>query len=496
MSAAETKDTTEAGALDQITLLWIFVALVLFPILALLGLVMRVSQSNLLPDLPPEWFYAVMTLHGLGMVGLWFVAGMAVLSFLLAKHIRVGLGSSRFALGATLIGVALLLLATLVGRLGVGWYFLYPLPFHSGGTWPGWAAAALFAALGVLGVGWTVWSADLLWSIARRYSFSAALGWPYLRGKTEREVPPIIVISTVSFVSVLSGLVAAVVILVLLAVERLGGGTPNDALLMKNLTFYFGHVLVNITMYLGVALVYELMPEYTGRPWKMNRMVALAWNSVLFLVIFAYLHHLYMDFVQPRWLQYLGQISSYLISLPAAVVTIFSTLVLVWGARMRWSLTALLLYLGVMGWAVGGVAALIDSTVAANFRFHNTLWVPAHFHSYYLMGVVLMILGGAWHVVQGFRPRPGLNPQPEPPGIVRSIVGLVAIGGYGFLATFYLAGAAAVPRRFATYPAEVMQGVGYARAAVVFIVLLLAGVSIYLWETGKGCVRALKARRA
>jgi cytochrome c oxidase subunit 1 len=498
MSATATIDAVKAPkarGLARLTLVWTLVALVLFPILALLGLVMRLSQSNLLPDLAPEWFYAVMTLHGLGMVGLWFVAGMALLSYLLASHVQVRLASSRFALGATLVGVALLLAATLVGRLGVGWYFLYPLPFYSGGTWPGWAAGALFVALGVLGVGWTVWSADLLWSIARRYPLKAALGWHYLGGKTEPEVPPIIIISTVSLVSVLAGLVAAVVILVLIAVEHLGGGAPSDALLMKNLTFYFGHVLVNITMYLGVAFVYELMPAYTGRPWKANRLVAVAWNAALLLVMFAYLHHLYMDFAQPRWLQYLGQVSSYLISVPAAVVTIFSTLVLVWGARMRWTLTSLLLYLGVMGWALGGLAAVIDSTVAANFRFHNTLWVPAHFHSYFLMGVVLMILGAAWHVVQELRPSPE-SAASERPGIVRPIVGLVGVGGYGLLATFYMAGAAAVPRRYATYPAELAQGVGYARAAVVFIVLLLAGASIYLWETGKGCVQALKMRRA
>jgi cytochrome c oxidase subunit I len=483
----ESTDRTDPKALTRLTLVWVLTALVLFPVLALLGAVMRLAQANLLPDLPPEWFYAVMTLHGLGMVGLWFVAAMAATSFLLARYVRVGLGAARFAYAATLVGVLLLIAATLVGRLGVGWYFLYPLPFHSGGTWPGWATAALFAALAVLGVGWTVWSADLLWAVARRYSLSAALGWHYLAGRTEPSVPPLIVIVTVSLISVLAGLVAAVVILVLVALERLPGGVPNDALLMKNLTFYFGHVLVNITMYLGVALVYEVMPAYTDRPWKTNRIVVVAWNAILLLVMFAYLHHLYMDFVQPRWLQYLGQISSYLISVPAAVVTIFSALVLVYGARMRWSLAPLLLYLGVMGWAVGGVAAVIDSTVAVNSRFHNTLWVPAHFHSYYLMGVVLMILGTVWHVLDG------ATGVPERPAFTRLTVGLVGVGGYGFLAMFYLAGAAAVPRRFASYPAEVAQGVGYAQVALVFIALLLAGALLYVWETGKRCWKALAA---
>ena len=485
---AGSPESEGSAAWRRLTGVWILVALVLFPILALLGGLLRMAQADLVPDLPPEWFYAVMTLHGLGMVGLWYVAGMAGVSYLLLRYVRPTLAVSKLALAGTLAGVVILIVCTLVGKLGVGWYFLYPLPFHPGGTWPQWSIAAFFVALGILGVSWAVWAADVLWAIARRYSLGTALAWPYLRGDARTEVPPIIVISTVSLIGVLAGLVAAVVILALIAIERLGGGGfANDALLLKNLTFYFGHMVVNVTMYYGVAMVYELMPAYSGRPWKTNTLVALAWNAVLFLVMFAYFHHLYMDFVQPRWLQVLGQVSSYLISVPAAVVTIFSALVLVYGARMRWTLVPLLLYLGVMGWAIGGLAAVIDSTVAVNFRFHNTLWVPAHFHSYFLMGVVLMILGAAYHVVQDAA---GL---PESAGRTRLIVGLVALGGYGFLLMFYLGGAASVPRRFATYPAEVARGTAYARWALAFIAPLLAGALLYIWETGRRCVRALSA---
>src|SRR5215831_11717085 len=180
--------------LTRVTLTWVLTAFVLFPILAVLGLLMRVLQAGFFSALPPEWFYAVMTLHGLGMVGLWFVAGMAGISVLAAAYVRPTIGVSWIAFGATLIGVVLLLAATLVGRLGVGWYFLYPLPFHSGGTWPGWATASLFAALAIMGVGWTLWAGDLLWAIARRYRLSDALGWQYLRGSGSPEVPPLIII--------------------------------------------------------------------------------------------------------------------------------------------------------------------------------------------------------------------------------------------------------------------------------------------------------------
>jgi cytochrome c oxidase subunit 1 len=229
------------------------------------------------------------------------------------------------------------------------------------------------------------------------------------------------------------------------------------------------------------------MPAYTGRPWKANALVAASWNLVLLLVMFAYLHHLYMDFVQPQWLQVVGQVSSYLISVPAAAVTIFSTLALVYGTRTEWKLPAVMLYLGVMGWAIGGVAAVIDSTVMVNSRFHNTLWVPAHFHTYYVMGVVLMILGAVSHLASA------LSKLPESARLTRVIVTTVGVGGYGFLLMFYLAGVEGVPRRYAAYPAETAQGVLYAKLSLVFIGVLLVGALAYIWETGRRCIRVLSA---
>ena len=137
----------------------------------------------------------------------------------------------------------------------------------------------------------------------------------------------------------LAGLVAAVVMLALVAVERSRAASRNDALLIKNLTFYFGHMLVNITHVLwrrdglrGDAGVYRPAMEDQRAGGGVVEPDAAA------LVMFAYLHHLYMDFAQPQWVQVLGQLSSYLISVPAAVVTIFSALVLVYGSDIRWRL--------------------------------------------------------------------------------------------------------------------------------------------------------------
>ena len=58
---------------------------------------------------------------------------------------------------------------------------------------------------------------------------------------------------------------------------------------------------------------------------------------------------------------------------------------------------------------------------------------------------------------------------------------------------FYLAGVAGVPRRYATYPEEAARGILYAKLSLTFVGILLAGALIYIWETGRRCVRALSA---
>jgi cytochrome c oxidase subunit I len=469
----------------RMTVIWGATVLLLLPILALLGYFMRLFQSGAFTQLRPEWFYAVLTLHSLGMVGTWFVGSMAGVSYLLLRYTRPSLAVSKFSYWGTLLGVVLLIVCTLGGLFGTGWYFLYPLPLMSQRVWQPWATFTFFLALAILGVCWTIWTLDILRAIARRYSLSAALGFNYVVGRAGPEVPPLVLITTVSLIVGVAGFVAAVLVIVLFAARALGVNV--DPLLMKNLTFFFGHILVNITMYLGVAMVYELLPTYAGRPWKTNRVVALAWEAVLFLILFAYFHHLYMDFAQPDWIQKFGQICSYGLAVPAGVVSIFGTLALVYAARMRWTLASTLLFLGIMGWGVGGIAAVIDSTVEVNLHFHNTLWVPAHFHTYYLMGVVLIILGLIDHVGKEIS---GLE---ESAARSKLTVALLLIGGYGFLSMFYWAGVHSVPRRYAIYPLEVSQGTLYARIAVGFISVLLLGILLYLWETGKRCLKALAA---
>ena len=459
-------------AIRGLTQLWAWTVPALFLLLVLLGLTMRLNQAGAI-NVDPDLFYAIMTLHGLGMAGTAFVAGLAAVTYLLARYVRVSLTIMWTMYCLTVVGVIGLAIACLIGRFGPGWYLLYPLPFFANGVWPDWASGLAVLSLIVLGVGWLLGQIDLFRALLVKYGLTNALAWQYLmKDRAGRmEIPPIVLISAAA--CLVPGILTTIDGAVLLMLYLFKWFSPTltlDPLLAKNMVFLWGHTLVNITMYLGLAIVYELLPKYSGKPWKTNAVVAISWNAVMVLVLLAFFHHLYMDFVQPNSLQYVGQAASFLSAIPATVVTVFGVISQVYGSRMQWGFVPLCFYLGTIGWVIGGLAAVVDSTITVNFAFHNTLWVPAHFHTYFLVGYFLMLWGFLYEFSGSAREK-----------LAKAGLSLLVVGAYGFLLMFYLGGTFGVPRRYAVYDSIPLASLAasserIALAAAAFVVVLIIGL--------------------
>jgi len=465
-------DHTYEQAVRRVTQAWVWTVPVLFLVLTLLGLAMRANQAGLI-NADPRDFYAFMTLHGVGMAGTAFVAGFAGVTYLLARYVRVNMAIAWAMYAMTVLGVVGLVAACLIGKFGPGWYVLYPLPFEARGVWPDWATGLAVVSLIVLGVAWLLGQVELFRALVARYGVRNVLGWQYFRKeRADRvEIRPIILITAAGFLvpGILTTLDGAV-LLMLYLFKWFSPALSFDALLLKNMVFLWGHTLVNITMYLGLAMVYEILPKYTGRPWKTNVIVAIAWNAVLLLVLFAFFHHLYMDFAQPVSLQYLGQVASYLSAVPATVVTVFGVIAQVYRSGLQWRFVPLCFFLGVLGWVIGGFAAVVDSTITVNSAFHNTLWVPAHFHTYFLVGYFLMLWGWFYEFSGAAREK-----------LAKAGLWVLVAGAYGFLTMFYVGGAFGVPRRFAAYnaipvPSLASAGQFTALLASIFVVVFVLGL--------------------
>lgn len=475
----------------RLILVWSITLLVLFPAFIVLGMLMRLHQGEW-AHFGPNTFYAIMTMHGLGMAGILFSFSAAGLTYLIGKkYAHINVKFSYFIYALFVAGMLLLAYGTLMRGFAAGWYLLYPLPFLGRGAWQASATFISIIALLILGVSWLLQSVQVVYAIAKEYGgLSKIFAFQYLKKeKPKKELPPIVLISSVSLIPGILSYIAAAVMLIMYLMQNLNPALSFDPLLMKNLTFFFGHMIVNITLYCGIGWVYTLLPKYTGREWKLTKVTVIAWLATFIFIIFAYFHHLYMDFAQGNGFQYAGQVASYLSAVPATAVSMFGVIAQLYRSKVKWTVVPLSFLFGCMGWAIGGFAAVVDSTIAMNRVLHDTLWVPAHFHTYLLMGAVLFIFGFLFYLASERRGYVDVKP--------RFGFWAYVIGSYGFLLMFYLGGMDSVPRRFANYKSLIgtthMEGMHLAQIAVIFICLLLLGLLFMYFRIFKGLFTKSKA---
>ena len=469
----------------RVGLLFAATGLVLVGLMGVLGLTMRLAQAKVI-DIGPGWFYRLMTLHGAGMLTGAVLAMMGACWYVLRPQVALSLGRMLWSFTLIVGGVPLVLVATLVGGFAAGWTFLPPLPFYPAGQWHTWATQLWLIGMLLVGTGFFVFCADLLISTTTTYGgLLRALGVRFLRGRDSDPPPPHVIAATVIAVDgLLAGAVGSTIVLGLLT-RTYDSKVGLDALWAKNFVYFFGHEVANLTIYMGAAAVYVLVPRYAGRPWKTNKVIAGAWLVTLVFLVTAYSHHLYMDFVQPVWAQGISEISSYGAAIPVTVVTIYTGMMLVYGSRYRWTLASTLLYLGFLGWTIGGAGAVLDSLIPLNFRFHNTVWVVAHFHTYLMMCVVFWALAFLAHLLEQ------ASSATASPGRTRLAIVLMVVGGYGLTGTWFLEGVLGVPRRYQLQPPGTT---GYSLAGSIFVMVFALGFLLCLDELRR-LARAWRERR-
>ena len=452
-----------------------------FTLMMILGLLMRAAQGSLI-ELDPALFYQILSAHGAGMVGTAGLSGAAIMWYFVGRYVALSAKMYWAFICLFLLGVVFILASIFIGGYGGAWTFLFPLPAMSGGSWVPWAGALFILGYTSIGVGFLLYYLAIGYPIIKRYGgLGRAMAWHVAFGGADPEdaPPPTIIAAAVVTVFNTLGIVVGATVLVASLVNLLFPGFVVDALLAKNMIFFFGHVFINASIYMAVIAVYEIIPEYTGRPWKTTRIFALAWTSILLFVMAVYPHHLMQDMVMPGWMLVMGQVVSYLSGLPLLVVTAFSLCVYLVGSKMRWDLASALLVLAIAGWSIGSVPAIIDGMIVVNKVMHNTQWVPGHFHIYLLLGEVAMSFGFMAWLVQGREvAREGMS------NLDKLAFGAYVLGGFGFTVMFLISGAMSIPRRWAVHlPEWILQdqiatafGAVVVLSVVVFVLKYVGGL--------------------
>ena len=463
---------TSTKSLNALRLYVVTSLLVLF-LMMLAGATMRYTQGALI-EVAPNLFYQLLTVHGAGMVGIAGLFSSAVMWYFLRRYVDLSTNIFLVNFVLFLIGVLMIIGSIFLGDFAAAWTFLYPLPAKSMGVWSHHAAAMFLGGLLIIGVGFLLFYLDVTRAILKRYSnLYNAMGLQYLfGGKTlDEDHPPAVVASTMVLIINTLGILAGAVILVMCILNLyFPDDVAIDPLLAKNLTYFFGHVFINASIYMAVIAVYELLPKYTNRLWKVNKLFITAWFFSTFMVMLVYPHHLLMDFAMPRWAMVVGQICSYMNGFPVLLVTAYGAVTLVHRSGIKWDLISRLLFLSMFGWVAGTIPAIIDATISVNVVMHNTMWVPGHFHFYLLLGLLPMLFAFSLFVTQTKNER---NTRYLDEIFFSSYL----YGSLVLIGTFLLSGKDSVPRRWAVHYAE---WISMSQIAAVGATMVVLGTLFFL----------------
>src|SRR5690625_1272772 len=410
------------------------------------GVLMLLQQGGVI-DFGPAAFYQFLTLHGTGMIGAAVLATSGIMWYFLSHYVQLSRKILKFNLTLFLIGVVMIIIGIFGFDYSSTWTFLYPLPAISAGAWGTIGALLWLIGLQLVGLGLLLLILDCGRAIIKQYgSLGKGLGWDVISGKkSEVDAPPTTVVASTMVVIVnTAALISGTIVIIMNIITVVNPSFTFDLLFAKNLTFAFGHILANSTIYMAVIAVYEILSRSTGRPWKANKPFLIAWTMSTIFTMIVYPHHLLQDTVMPSWALVLGQVLSFANGLPVLVITAYRALMIIYNSGIKWDMASAFIFISMFGWTAGVIPAILDSAIIVNHVMHNTKWVPGHFHMYMGLGVVAMIFGFMFYLMKN---EVGLKRNP----LSRIAFVLYAVSIMGVSFGFLTSGSLSTPRKFAEH---------------------------------------------
>lgn len=425
---------------------YLLVAGITIGVMMIFGVLMLLGQSGVI-NISDQSFYQFLTIHGTGMIGAAALASAAIMWYFLSHYVELSIAVLKLNVSLFLIGVIMVVGGIFTFDYAGGWTFLYPLPAISGGIWGKAGALLYLGGMLTIGTGFLLFYIDAGRAIIKKHgSLGKGLGWDVIAGKKSEDDAPstTVVASTMVVIVNTTGLLAGSTALIMNFIHVVNPAFTFNPLLAKNLTYAFGHIFANATIYMAVIAVYEILSRSTKRPWKANKVFLIAWTMSTFFTMLVYPHHLLMDGVMPKWTLILGQVLSHANGLPVLVITAYGALMIVYKSGIKWDMASSLIFLSMFGWVIGVIPAMIDSAIIVNNVMHNTKWVPGHFHMYMGLGVVAMIFGFMYYLGK-------TDSNIKSLFIDRIAFVVFTISLLALCGSFLTSGALSVPRRFATY---------------------------------------------
>jgi len=174
--------------------------------------------------------------------------------------------------------------------------------------------------------------------------------------------------------------------------QAAGGGDP---VMFQHIFWFFGHPEVYIMILPAFGIVSQIIPTFARKPLFGYSSMVYATASIAFLSFIVWAHHMFtvgMPLAGELFFMY----TTMLIAVPTGV-KVFNWVATMWRGSMTFETPMLFALAFVILFTIGGFSGLMLAIAPADFQYHDTYFVVAHFHYVLVTGAVFAIMAGAYY---------------------------------------------------------------------------------------------------
>ena len=171
-----------------------------------------------------------------------------------------------------------------------------------------------------------------------------------------------------------------------------GGGDP---VMFQHIFWFFGHPEVYIMILPAFGVISEIIPTFSRKPLFGYEAMVYATASIAFLSFIVWAHHMFTVGL-PVSAQLFFMFSTMLIAVPTGV-KVFNWAATMWKGSLTFEPPMLFAVAFLFLFSIGGFSGLMLALVPADYQYHGTYFVVAHFHYVLVSGAAFAIMGAVYY---------------------------------------------------------------------------------------------------
>jgi cytochrome c oxidase subunit 1 len=171
-----------------------------------------------------------------------------------------------------------------------------------------------------------------------------------------------------------------------------GGGDP---VMYQHVFWFFGHPEVYIMILPAFGAVSSIIPAFSRKPLFGYTSMVYATGAIAFLSFIVWAHHMFVVGI-PVVGELFFMYATMLIAVPTGV-KVFNWVSTMWEGSLTFETPMLFAIAFVILFTIGGFSGLMLAIAPADFQYHDTYFVVAHFHYVLVPGAIFGIFASAYY---------------------------------------------------------------------------------------------------